>query len=763
MPPVHRSLPLILCAAIALVALSIIGFLPLFGGPGYEAALAAGLVLPSLAAIASALGTSQHSKEIPPSAAFVRSMEYALVLTGIALVVTTLHGLRAGFCDPATGMALFALGPAFGTLMGAAWGFSLGQVLPFTQRKTMRRALLVVGALGAPLLGMVISLGRFFTSPMVFAYDPFFGFFSGTLYDTEVTDSLGTLLTYRAGSSATLFAVGAVAFALARNDDGKLRISRRRHPGVLWAGMAAVVTSVIVTVEGDRLGHWQTATSTAEALGARLADERCELIYPRAVDEPTARLMLRDCATQSRQVSEYLEIESAPQIRVYMFASPDQKRALTGAGRTSIAKPWRKEVYVQLDAYPHPILGHELAHVLAGTFARGPFKVAGDLGGWLPDPGLIEGIAVAASPDDDVLTPQQWSAAMLKLDVLPSLTTVFALGFLGENSSVAYTVAGAFVQWVTDHHGMTAVRRWYGGEGLEAVVGKPLGELETTWRAELAGLTISEPALVYARARFDRPGVFRRRCPHAVDAFNQQGQVLAGQGDCSTASLLFERAVDLDPLHSRARLNLAECASRVEGLDEAKSRWREIVDDGMLPEATRLRARESLADLHLSAGNNAKAEAIYVELLEKVLNEDQLRTIDVKLRASRNPYEARAIRALLLGDPGRSPDHRLAYSLLGKWMMDAPGDGLSAYLIGRGAMSSGSWAAAAEFFDWALERDLGEPRVMREALRLRLVAACALRDEASARRTLVRWKAQPGLQEVRWQVLERRLGACLGK
>jgi hypothetical protein len=248
-----------------------------------------------------------------------------------------------------------------------------------------------------------------------------------------------------------------------------------------------------------------------------------------------------------------------------------------------------------------------------------------------------------------------------------------------------------------------------------------------------------------------------------VDAFNQQGQVLAGQGDCSTASLLFERAVDLDPLHSRARLNLAECASRVEGLDEAKSRWREIVDDGMLPEATRLRARESLADLHLSAGNNAKAEAIYVELLEKVLNEDQLRTIDVKLRASRNPYEARAIRALLLGDPGRSPDHRLAYSLLGKWMMDAPGDGLSAYLIGRGAMSSGSWAAAAEFFDWALERDLGEPRVMREALRLRLVAACALRDEASARRTLVRWKAQPGLQEVRWQVLERRLGACLGK
>ena len=45
--------------------------------------------------------------------------------------------------------------------------------------------------------------------------------------------------------------------------------------------------------------------------------------------------------------------------------------------------------------YPHPVIGHELAHVLAGSFGEGPFRVAGAAGGLVPNPGLIEGVAVA--------------------------------------------------------------------------------------------------------------------------------------------------------------------------------------------------------------------------------------------------------------------------------------------------------------------------------------------------------------------------------
>lgn len=758
MPPLHRFTPLIVCAAITFVVLGAVGFIPLFGGPGYEASLAAGLLIPGLAAIAAALVA--RDKQSVPSEAFVRAMEIAIVLVAIAFVLMLLHGARAGFCDASSGFALFVLSPVMGSCMGGAWGFAVGQAtLPISRTRLRFVARLALAAL-APTLGVIISLTRFFTSPMVFAYDPFFGYFSGTLYDTNVTDSMTTLLSYRAGSLATLVAVGALAFSVRWSEKGWPSLAPDRHPGVLWLAALGAVASLVISIEGDRLGHWQTRSTIEDALGARVMDERCEILYPRSVDSETARLMLHDCATQSRQVTAYLGLDSAPQVRVYVFANADQKRALTGAAHVSVAKPWRKEVYVQLHEYPHPILGHELAHVLAGTIAPGPFKVAG---GWLPDPGLIEGIAVAASPDDDVLTPMQWSAAMLRLDVLPRLDDVFALGFLWQHSSTAYTVAGAFVQWIGDRHGMEAVRRWYAGESVDAVVGTPMDELEKTWRAELEGMAISDSALTYAKARFDRPGVFKRRCPHAVDAFNEEGQGLAGSGDCAGATVLFDKAAALDPLHSWSRLNVAACAVRVGGVTAAEEQWRGLAADGMLPEATRLRARESLADLYLAADEPKKADAIYQKLLEQVHDEDRLRTIDVKRRAANSAFEGRAIRALLMGEPGRAPDQALAFSLLGKWMTDVPGDGLPAYLIGRNLVASGSWRAAGEFLDWALERELPEPRVMREALRLRIIAACAVRDEAVARRTFERWKAQPDLQEIRWKVLQRRLGSCVGK
>ena len=759
MPPVFRSRAVLGCIALSTIAMIVIGFVPLFGGPGYESAVAAGLILPSIVAIATAFAVSREASA--PGPAFVRGVELAVIMAAFALVTILIHGVRAGFCDVGSGLALFALGPLVGSWMGAAWGVVVGQVALSVKGPWRRRLLCVVAGPALPGLGAIVSLLRFYTSPMVFAFDPFFGFFSGTVYDTVVTDSLPRLLTYRAGSAATLFAFGAASFLLTRDDAGKLRIAPRRHPGLLWFVVASAAASLIVSVEGARLGHWQTASTIATQLGGRIVDERCEVIYPRSLSNAAARLLLRDCATQSRQVSAFLGVDNAPQVRVYYFASREQKRELTGAANTSIAKPWRREVYVNAEPYPHPVLGHELAHVLAGSFARGPFNVAGGLGGWLPNPGLIEGIAVAASPDDDELTPQQWSSAMKKIGALPPLSTVFALDFLGENSSVSYTVAGAFVEWIRQRYGGELVRRWYGGESLEAITSQSQLELEKAWLSELDAIELSPAALEFAKARFDRPGVFQRKCPHAVDAFNARGRELAGQGDCVGASMEFDRAWSLDSNHYRSRMGLASCASRIDGPQLGRQQWQNIADDGLMPSTVRSRAREAVADSFLAEGDGERAASIYESLRGDVIEEDRLRTLDVKLRAARNPFEARAVTALLIGDLERGADPILAFTLLGKWMVEVPGDGLPAYLIGRNLALQGSWLPAAEFLDWSLERDLSDKRVVREALRVRLIVACALRDETTARRMYARWRAQSELAPVRWQVLERRLGRCI--
>ncbi len=136
-----------------------------------------------------------------------------------------------------------------------------------------------------------------------------------------------------------------------------------------------------------------------------------------------------------------------------------EKGRLMGRFQHVHRQPWRREIYVQASAYPHPVVGHELAHVLAGSFGQGPFRVSGPLGGWIPDPGRIEGIAVAASPNDnDDFTLDEWAKTLLDLSLLPPLESVFRLGFLGQNSSTAYTVAGAFLHWFHDHYGAAKVR-----------------------------------------------------------------------------------------------------------------------------------------------------------------------------------------------------------------------------------------------------------------------------------------------------------------
>src|SRR5262245_29362281 len=101
--------------ALAVVVLFAVGFVPLFGGPGYEAALAAGLVLPALAATATAFDVV--ASDVEPFAALARGAAYGVWLAAIGLAVCFVHGVREGFCDAAEGTELLLLGPCAGSVL----------------------------------------------------------------------------------------------------------------------------------------------------------------------------------------------------------------------------------------------------------------------------------------------------------------------------------------------------------------------------------------------------------------------------------------------------------------------------------------------------------------------------------------------------------------------------------------------------------------------------------------------------------------------
>ncbi|HEX7671034.1 MAG TPA: SUMF1/EgtB/PvdO family nonheme iron enzyme, partial [Polyangiaceae bacterium] len=506
------------------------------------------------------------------------------------------------------------------------------------------------------------------------------------------------------------------------------------------------------TARGSTLGHYQTAATIREALGKSLVMDRCELVYPIGTPEIEARALVRECDGHVKQLERFFETRGPERVTAFVFASSDQKGYLMGAAGTYIAKPWRREIYIQRSGYPHPVMRHELAHVMAGAFGQGPFRVAGPLGGVVPDPGRIEGVAVAAAPHDEELSPAEWARAMKTLGLLPPLGRVFKLSFLGEPSSRAYVVAGAFIEWLRQEHGIEAVRAWYSGGSLESVAGASLGDLERAWSSSLDHLEVGPDVLEVARARFDQPAIFGRRCPHVVDRIaGEAGNALA-QLDTARARKLYGDLLRLDPHDFGARLGLSTCALREGKLPAARALLETASTDAALGKAIRARAVETLGDLALQTNAGAEARRRYDEVAKLVVDQDRLRTLDVKRYAAsareEDPREEgdgrRAIVDYLLGAPEAGRDAAEASANLGAWSERNPKLGMADYLLSRTYLGEGRLDLASRSLERALGKELPIPSVVREAHRLRVVLACALGDEERVRAAYAGWSVLPG-------------------
>lgn len=755
--------PVALGAAFVFVASAAVGFVPLFGGVGYEADLAAGLLFPSAAAIAVARTVAARSGRTPLEDV-VLGIRVGLVFAVLALVVALLHGLRVRSCDPWGGLEVYALTAGVGIVLGGAWGACVGEL---SRGKKRPRAVAVVLGIGLPLASALVSLGRFVRSPMIFAYDPFVGFFSGTLYDT-VVDAGTPLLTYRVGSTCTLVALLTLA-SLVERDAEKKRLRWASRASSFFRERVALfvvttVASLAVTVSGASLGHYQTRSSIEAALGGRLEGSRCDVVYPSSLSAEEAKLLRKDCEDDIAFVEKRLGTRGPEKITAFFFRDPSEKRRLMGAEHTYIAKPWREEVYLQLDRYPHPVLGHELAHVIAGSFGAGPFRVSGSLGGIVPNPGLIEGVAVAASPDDDDVTDLAWAKTMMDLGILPPMRRIFSLGFLGEASSKSYTLAGAFVGWVLDTYGSKVVRDWYHGAPLESLVGESWDAIEAKFKKKLETLSVSPEAASVAKAKFDRPSLFGRRCPHVVDALRRKADGCRDARQIDDAIAGYAAVLKEDPRDPSARVSLAYVERRFHDREKGRASLESLERDSELPKPYRDHAAEVLADADFVEGRFDDAAIRYGRLAASVLDEDQARTFEVKaLAASQEAYRV-PLGLFLLGDRERAPDAFVGAVALGRALEARPNDPVLLYLVGRNDVQHGFYETGAALLEKAvLSRALPTKRLEREALHKLAVAACVTADASLAKRVLARVSGQetPFHEGGRKDALTFLLGRCL--
>jgi hypothetical protein len=681
----------------------LIGFVPLFGGPGYEHALATGLLVPGIVLCVVGLDANVHVTVLGPRGV-VHGALYGAGLSLLSLLIAFLHLLHARACAPWSQVPYFALSAFPGCTLAGAWGVYVG-VLARSQK---RRRLFILGlGIAIPLGSALISLARFIDSPMIYAYDPFVGFFSGTLYDTIVAPS--ALVTYRAGTVLTLFALIAFAWAL----------QSRSAFAVLTASTLAAA-SLTHTAYGESLGHWSSRESIGDALGGVKSGARCTVVFPRGLRSIESELLLRDCEGQLADVEQVLGVRGPDRVTALFFRDPDEKRRLMGAAQVYIAKPWRNEVYLQLGGFPHPVLGHELAHVVAGSMGRGPFRISGAFFGLWPNPGLIEGVATAASPDDGDLSDLQWAKAMKELKMLPRMERVFSMRFMSESSSKSYTLAGAFVAWTLQTFGKPVIHQWYGGASLETLTAKSWDTLNLEFGVYLdRSVSLPPQALAFAKAKFERPGVFARACPHVVDEERAKADQSRDACDVLDATARYNRVLERDPNDFASRLGLGQTELRCGEAVLGKRAFEAL--PAQTPKPYRDRAREAIADTYLMSGR-LEAAAEFEALAEGAVDEDQARSYDVKAFAAKHPEVREAVVALLLGGKEqRTPDMLLAGFTLGK----SAAHPLVRYLVSKNLAQHALYTQAEEAMD---KDDASELpiRVQRERLRQQVVIACGL-------------------------------------
>lgn len=670
----------------------------------------------------------------------------AIASTVLPLVVIALNGLRVRTCDWPFGFICYgAL-----TVLSALWSAGIGVLcgLAAGRRRVLSNALpyLVLVAL------ILHSLWRFYAAPPVFSYNPLVGYFPGNLYDEEI--GLGAPLAWsRLHQIALLVGLLGLAAALIDAPTASLRVHRRRPVGVRWAAAVSAVLALglalVLRVNAGALGFSVGKADLAEELNGRVETAHFVILYPRggAIERDIA-MIAEDHEFRLAQVVRALGVAPPPwRITSYYFASSEQKARFIGARNVQMAKPWRREIYIQDAPFPHQILRHEIAHAVAGLFGDPLFHVSAGRVLGLPvffNAGLIEGIAVAADWPDHftrTLTPHQAVKAMTDMGMVPPLARLLSPGFFAFSSARSYTVTGSFVRFLLDRHGAAALQELYrSGGDFELAYGRSRDQLAADWQAMVARLDVTAPAREKVRERFRRGGIFERPCPHAVaDKLGRLGR-LTGRGELDEA-IEVARSLCADvPDEPRHLMELAELLFRAHRPDDAAAIYRKLADDqeGM---SSTVRADALLALAQLAAAR--KDDKALAEALERAallpMEDDQARQVAVqRFAASHAGPAGPALRAYLWPpDPNAPIDPVVQLGRAAAAAMAEPDLAVTHYLIGRVQSGRGAPVETARELRRAIDLGLGHPLIIRECAELLAAEAYEAGDYGSVERAAV--------------------------
>ena len=489
---------------------------------------------------------------------FWRALSANVVILTAPLGIILLNAFRVQNCNIGEGLLFFGLLPGVSCIYATAAGVFFGTWL-HNRWKAFFAYMGYIVLTGIPL---VINL---VWHPPVFAYHATFGYFPGPIYDERIVIT-GTLLIARTCTliGALLFlSIAANACEAGRESGGMPQLKWRallhfrsmRHLSIYFLAIIVFGTYLYA----GELGIRPSRDDIARKLGGFRETEHFEIYYATSL-EGEIELIAQDCEFQYTELANYLGIETPRKVRAYIYASPVQKKRLIGAGGTSVEDPGGHGFHIHAQGFPHPVLKHELAHVF--TVPWSPVTVSLKIG-------LHEGIAVAADWDEGRLTPHQWAKAMRQLQLAPSLSDIMGIGFWGQAGSRSYLLAGSFVRFLVDTHGIEKFTRVFPTGNFEKHYGKTLNVLEAEWATFLDSVPLPDSAVEYAKTRLQPGSIFEKVCAHEIAALRHDAWQAYRRRDFATAAKTFEQMLAFEPDNVRSVRGLMFSAYRMQDYERA--------------------------------------------------------------------------------------------------------------------------------------------------------------------------------------------------
>ncbi|MYA99884.1 hypothetical protein F4X90_09450 [Candidatus Poribacteria bacterium] len=563
--------------------------------------------------------------------------------------------------------------------------------------------------LGFLLLTCVPVVINLIFHPPVFAYHATFGYFPGPIYDFVIPIT-STLLIARAETLlwALLFLGLTVSLCeISRHTDLMPQLRWRKLFSSLtkrvWLYLL-VVCLLGFQVYAGALGIRPTREDIAQKLGGFRETEHFEIFYARPLEAEIENIV-EDCEFQYAQLSAYLMPdgdELSRKVRAYVYASPEQKKQLIGAGSTSVEDPFGHGFHIHTQGFPHPVLKHELAHVF--TVPWSPLKVSLKIG-------LHEGIAVAADWSEGRLTAHQWAKAMREMEIAPSLSAIMGIGFWGHAGSRSYLLAGSFVRFLVDTYGIEKFKGVFPTGNFVKHYAKDLLVLEAEWNAFLETVPLRDDDVAYATYRLKRPSVFEQVCAHEMAALRDVAWQAYYRKDFATAVETFTTMLSDEPDNLSTLRGLMYSAYRMRDYDKALSLATHIVnteDTRFSPEAMLLKG-----DIYWLKNEHEKAMDAYVSIETEYGTFERRRmkriaALSYSDRVQSQPNSAireeRSLRELLRGVLVASKSVSEKMALLSVCIQIAPERWLPYLLTGELLEKEKAWQISNAYLHQAVER-----------------------------------------------------------